>query len=223
MQFMTIESRIAAGTPEGGQFSTHTRADSGTGLAPETEGTPFTCFGHWDGDALIIEWTVEGEAEDDRPDFVEGRQSFCASATALTEEAAIAAVLNEYDPDDVDDLDDKESRTERIAALTQARDDAQRALNQELAQGISAAVLSRYPVATDVEFIVDPISGRSRAFCVGVDGSTLVTSVSRGAEDLFAEIQGLADQFGPPTDTTSSLVRVSNSIVTLNFSEEHSA
>jgi hypothetical protein len=56
----------------------------------------YTCFGSWDEDELTIDYTVEGEVEDHRPDEVNGYQSFCASATASSPEEAEKLVLEEY-------------------------------------------------------------------------------------------------------------------------------
>lgn len=80
-----------------------------TAVAP-TEEKFYTCFGGWEDDTLVIDFTVEGHQEDNRPDFIDGRQSFCAGDTAATPEAAEALVLAEYDGPQ-DDAEDARERT----------------------------------------------------------------------------------------------------------------
>jgi hypothetical protein len=58
----------------------------------------WTFFGHWENDALAIEYTVEGVVEDLRVDtgyWEEGL--WCDSATAETEDEALAALREEYE------------------------------------------------------------------------------------------------------------------------------
>ena len=60
----------------------------------------FTCVGAWVDDVLEIEYTILGnDHADHRPDWVGGRQSWCASIEADSREDAEAALLAEYDPE----------------------------------------------------------------------------------------------------------------------------
>jgi hypothetical protein len=92
-------ARQPSGIPVGGQFANQNRAESAANLSAFVEERMFTCFGRWVDDELVIDYTAEGEQEDHRPDEVAGYQSFCASASGVSAEAAELKVLQEYDPD----------------------------------------------------------------------------------------------------------------------------
>lgn len=101
---MTNESRVAAGISTGGQFATQNRTESDATLDAATDEKIFTVFGYWDGDDLVVDFTVEGDEGDERDEYVDGYQSFCAMGMGLTAEAAEREVLQEYDPQPERDL-----------------------------------------------------------------------------------------------------------------------
>jgi hypothetical protein len=85
---MTDKNRVDAGVSTGGQYAPKNNTESDAVLAPVADEKTFTCFGRWAGDELVIDYTVEGEVEDYRPEFVDGFQSFCASGVGATSEEA---------------------------------------------------------------------------------------------------------------------------------------
>jgi len=82
-----------------GGFGSKKNDEATATLDAAAEGKTFTCFGRWVDDEIVIDYTVEGDIEDHRPDSVGGYQSFCASGTGLTAEDVEEDVMDEYDPE----------------------------------------------------------------------------------------------------------------------------
>jgi hypothetical protein len=58
----------------------------------------WTFFGHWDNDRIVVEYVVDGEVNDQRRDsgyWEEGL--WCDSATADTEDEALAQLRDQYE------------------------------------------------------------------------------------------------------------------------------